>query len=280
MHKEIFTTKKNIKDTTIALISDIHYHNTFNSKLFDKITKQIKNAHPDYIAIAGDILDTTTTTDMTVLEEFLKNIAAITTTIVILGNHDEKQGEMKNWSYKKNQKLISILNNIENIHLLTDTTYQEDNITFYGFNPSFKYYEEDKETYESFCNEIKDLNCNIPKDTYNVTLIHTPINIYKFLSNNKEHNLNNSDLILSGHMHNGCLPLWMSNIINKAFKTSRSIISPTRKIFPKYAQGRIYERDGYIYEGLFKFSKSTKFFHIFDKFYHKQITIIKIKKEQ
>ena len=261
MHKEIFTTKKNIKDTTIALISDIHYHNTFNSKLFDKITKQIKNAHPDYIAIAGDILDTTTT-------------------IVILGNHDEKQGEMKNWSYKKNQKLISILNNIENIHLLTDTTYQEDNITFYGFNPSFKYYEEDKETYESFCNEIKDLNCNIPKDTYNVTLIHTPINIYKFLSNNKEHNLNNSNLILSGHMHNGCLPLWMSNIINKVFKTSRSIISPTRKIFPKYAQGRIYERDGYIYEGLFKFSKSTKFFHIFDKFYHKQITIIKIKKEQ
>ena len=165
-------------------------------------------------------------------------------------------------------------------HLLTDTTYQEDNITFYGFNPSFKYYEEDKETYESFCNEIKDLKCNIPKDTYNVTLIHTPINIYKFLSNNKEHNLNNSDLILSGHMHNGCLPLWMSNIINKAFKTSRSIISPTRKIFPKYAQGKIYERDGYIYEGLFKFSKSTKFFHIFDKFYHKQITIIKIKKEQ
>lgn len=280
MHKEIFTTKKNIKDTTIALISDIHYHNTFNSKLFDKITKQIQISKPDYIAIAGDILDTTTTTDMNVLEDFLKQLASITTTIVILGNHDEKQGEMKNWSYKKNQKLINILNNIDNIHLLTDTTYTKDNITFYGFNPSFKYYEEDKETYESFCNEIKDLKCNIPNNTYNITLIHSPINIYNFLSKNKGHNLNNSDLILSGHMHNGCLPFWITNIINKLFKSTRSIISPTRKIFPQYAQGRIYERDGYVYEGLFKLSKSTKFFHIFDKLYHKQITIIKIKKEQ
>lgn len=280
MHTEIFTTKKDIKETKIALLSDIHYHSNYNQKIFDNIITQIKNNKPDYINIAGDILDSSNTKNLDKLKNFLEQLSKIAPTIVVIGNHDEKMGQMHKWKFEPSKRLIELLNSIPNIHLLRDETYTKDNITFYGIDFSYQYYEKDFETYESFCNELKDKKCNIPKDTYNIMLIHTPINIYNFLKKNPNHKLNNSDLILSGHMHNGCLPFWISNTLNKLFKTSRSIISPTRKIFPKYAQGRIYEKDGYVYEGLMKFSNSTKIFNKIDFIYHKQVTFITIKKEQ
>ena len=57
MFKEIFYTKKDIKDTKIAIIADIHYYDDYNNKILDKITKQIIKAKPNYLIIAGDILD-------------------------------------------------------------------------------------------------------------------------------------------------------------------------------------------------------------------------------
>jgi predicted MPP superfamily phosphohydrolase len=280
MHNEIFTTNKNINETKIALLSDIHYHSNYNKKIFDKIIKQIKNNKPNYITIVGDILDSSNTTKLDKLKYFLEEISKISPVIVVIGNHDEKKGEMHKWKFEPSKRLITLLNSIPNIHLLRDETYTINNITFYGVDFSYKYYEKDYETYESFCNEIKEKKCNIPKNTYNITLIHSPINIYNFIKKNPKHKLNNSDLILSGHMHNGCLPFWISHLLNKTFKTSRIIISPTRKIFPKYAQGRIYERDGYVYEGLVTFSNSTKLFNKLDIFFHKQVAFITIKKEQ
>lgn len=280
MHIEKFTTKKNINKLKLAILSDIHYHVGYKQKTFDKIIKQIKNNKPDYITIIGDILDSSDTSNLDQLKDFLETLGKISPTIVVIGNHDEKCGEMKHWDFEPSNRLIKLLNSIKNIHLLRDDTYTKDNITFYGIDFSYKYYEQDYETYESFCNEMKDKQCNIPTNTYNITLIHTPINIYKYIKNNPNHKINNTDLFLSGHMHNGCLPFWFSNLINKVFKSSRSIISPTRKILPKYAQGRIYEKDGYVYEGISKFSHSTKSLHIFDNFYHKQVTIITIEKEQ
>ena len=91
---------------------------------------------------------------------------------------------------------------------------------------------------------------------------------------------NKCDLILSGHMHNGCLPYWFSKFINKTFKTSRSIISPLRTILPKYSQGKIYNdiKDGFVYEGINKLSKCTKNFHKFDFIYSKNIQLLTIKK--
>lgn len=278
MSKEIFYTKKNTKDLNIAIISDIHYYTGFNKKIFNSIIKQLQNNKPDYITIVGDILDTSTTYDLIPLGEFLKEISQISPVIAILGNHDEKTGYMRKWEYEPNEELIKLLNSIPNIHLLNDQSKTFDNITFTGLRFSFQYYEKKHETYESFCDEMKDKTFNLSEENYNITLIHSPINIYTYLSKNKNHQLTKSDLILSGHMHNGCLPYWFTNLINKVFKTTRSIISPTRKFFPKYAQGRIYERDGYVYEGISKFSKSTKIFHNLDIFYHKKVKFIIIKK--
>ncbi len=278
MHTETFYTKKNIKETKLALISDIHYYENFNLNIFKTLIKQIKKNKPDYITITGDILDTSSTIDLKALEEFLKELASITTTLVVLGNHDEKAGSMHNWTHEKNDKLIKVFNSIDNLYHLNDSIYQKDNITFYGFHFSYDYYEVTNEDYKSFCKEAKNLNTELTNDTYNITLFHSPINIYRYIKENQNHSLNKSDLILSGHMHNGCLPYLISHPLNKIFKTSRSIISPTRKLFPKYSQGRIYERDGYIYDGVSKLSHSTKWFHKFDWIYRKRVQFITIKK--
>jgi predicted MPP superfamily phosphohydrolase len=277
MHNEIFYTNKNINETKIALLSDIHFNDKYNRKIFTKILKQISNNTPNYITIVGDILDTSNTTNLDDLKDFLEGLSKIATTLVVLGNHDEKAGEMHNWISEKNEKLIKILNNIDNVYLLNDKTYTNNNITFYGFHLSYDYYEVKHETYEAFENELKNIECNINKKDYNITLFHSPINIYKYINNNPNHNLNNSDLILSGHMHNGCLPFTISYIINKLFKSSRGFISPTRKLFPKYAQGRIYERDGYVYQGIMKLSHSTKLFNKLDFIFQKEVQFITIK---
>ena len=280
MKTELFKTKKNIKETKLAIISDIHYYVGYNQKIFDSIIKQLLRNKPTYITIVGDILDSSDTSNLTQLKEFITKLSNIAKTFIVLGNHDEKKGQMNHWSFEPNKELVKLIDEIENTYLLRDSSFTENNITFYGLDFSYKYYEKDYETYESFCDEMKSKKCNIPKNTYNITLIHTPVNIYNFLRLNKKHPLNNSDLILSGHMHNGCLPYWFTNILNKVFHSSRSIISPARKIFPKYAQGRIYERDGYVYEGITKLSHSTKSLHFFNKFYHKKVKFITIKKDQ
>lgn len=276
MHNEIFYTSKKINEIKIAVISDIHYYPDFNQKIFNKLIKQIEENKPDYITIVGDILDSSDTEDLNKLKLFLESLANITTTLVCTGNHDEKKGSMKNWTSNKNSKFINLLNNIHNLYYLNDSTFTINNITFYGFNLSYNYYEIEEEKYETFCEEVSKLKCNLNENNYNITLCHSPINIYKFIANNPSHNLNKSDLILSGHMHNGCLPFILSYPINKIFKSSRGLISPARTIFPKYAQGHIYERDGYVYEGVTKLSHSTKLFHKFDIFFQKNVEFITI----
>lgn len=280
MYTETFYTNKNIKEFKIAVISDIHFNDKFKRKIFTKIINQIKENKPNYIAIVGDILDTSRVSNLDDLKDFFIQLSKISTTLAVIGNHDEKAGSMHNWTYEKNEKLIKLLNSLDNFYYLNDTTFTKDNITFYGFNLSYKHYEIKKESYESFCEEIKDLKCNINENNYNITLFHSPINIYEYVKNNKDSKLNKTDLILSGHMHNGCLPHIIAHPLNRIFKTSRGLISPTRKIFPKYAQGKIYERDGYVYQGIMKLSHSTKIFNKFDFLFQKKVQFLTIKQNK
>lgn len=279
-HTEYIKNTKNIPKIKLALLSDIHYYPNYNTKIFDKLTKQLTDNKPDYICIIGDILDDSKYTKLDTLISFLTTISKLAPIITVLGNHDEKSGKMRNWSYKENTNLIKSLQSIPNLYLLNDNIYQNNNIIFYGFNLSYKYYEEKNESYDSFCEEIKKLNCLIPKNTkdnYIITLFHSPINIYDFIINNPTHNLNNTDLILSGHMHNGCLPYWFSHLLSKLFKTTRGIISPQRKLFTKYSHSRVYKPvNGFIYEGVTKLSKSTKLFHYFNFIYSKNVQFIEI----
>ena len=279
MNNETFTTNKNIEDTKIALLSDIHYYDNFNIKIFNKIIKQIQDNKPNYICIMGDILDSSAVKELTPLKDFLTTLSNISPIMVVLGNHDEKEGKMGNWQHESNKPLRDFLNSTKNIHLLDDSKYIDNNICFYGYNLSYDYYEGSNEDYNIFKEETDKLKEKLDSNNYIITLIHTPINIFKYLKENNTE-LNKTDLILAGHMHNGAIPFTITNIFNKLFKTSRSIMSPRKTLFPKYSQGRIYNdiKDAYIYEGLTKLAKSTGIFHFFNFIYSKNIKIITIKK--
>ena len=279
MHREVFYTDKDIEDFRLAVFSDLHYYEKYSKKLLNKIIKQVRDANADYIVIVGDILDSSDCTQLDGLKDFLTTLAKITTTIVIVGNHDAKEGYRHHWSSNTNEELIELLNSIDNLYCLDDSNYINKGICFYGFNMSYEYYDKN-EPYELFEEEMKELKPKLSDKNYNITLVHSPINIYRYLKNNIGHELNKTDLILSGHMHNGCLPYWFSNMINKTFHTSRSFASPNKAYFPKYGQGRVYERDGYIYQGIKKFSHATQLFSLLDWMYVKKITVIDIKKHQ
>jgi len=280
MHKEIFHTKKDIKNTKIAFLSDLHYYNDFPIKTLNRLHKQIIKSNPNYIIFTGDTIDTSSVDNFTNLETFLKNISKIAPVIVILGNHEIKSRNENNyWEEKINPNIEKVFKNINNVYLLEDTNYLSNNINFYGFNMSFNYYEETKENYDIFCEEINNKNPKFNNKNYNILLIHSPSNIYKYLNNNKESNLNKSDLILSGHMHNSLLPFPITNIINKTFKTNHGIIAPSDNFFPKYSYGRIYKKDGYIHPGITKLAKSSRYFKFLDIFFRKNIIIIEIKKD-
>lgn len=280
MKEEVFKTEKKIATTKLAIISDIHYCPNYNINILNRITKQIEAEKPQYLIVAGDILDRSNY-DYQKLIDFFANISKNTTIIAVLGNHDNYYENKKGQLIEHyNEDFIKDFKNLNNIYLLNDEKIIIDNICFYGFNLSFNHYKETRESYSSFCQEISQLKTKLDKEDYNITIIHSPVNIYNYIKKNPHSNLANSDLILSGHTHNGILPYWFTNIINKLFKTNRSLASPCRFIFPKYAQGRVEKPvNGIIYEGLIKLSKSSKLFSYFDFIFHKKIQIITIKKE-
>ena len=281
MHNETFYTKKNINEFKIALISDIHYYKNFNQKTLNKMYNQIKTNKPNNICITGDTLDNSKTTELDRLITFLNKISSIAPVLIVLGNHEKKCGSMWKWHEKENTVFTNAISNLNNVHLLRDKIWQNNNISFYGFDLSFDYYEKHDEDYNQFIKEIETLKTTLSEENYNITLFHSPKNIYNYIEKNPNSNLAKSDLILSGHMHNGCLPFFISNPINKLFKTNRSLIDPTRKLFPKYSQGRVYKiKDGYIHEGITKLSHSTRFFHYFDWIFQKNVEFLKIKKDK
>ena len=92
MHNETFYTNKDINDIKIGLISDIHYYPDYNTKIFTRITNQLKMNKPNYLCIAGDILDTTKYLELDKLFNWLNELSKICPIIAVLGNHDEKCG--------------------------------------------------------------------------------------------------------------------------------------------------------------------------------------------
>ena len=277
--EEIFYSNKIEKDIKIAIIADIHYYPKYNTKILTNIINQIKTNKPDYLIIAGDILDKSNYEYQGLLE-FLKELTKYTKIIMTLGNHDIYYRLKRKKSIEEiNNNFINDLASLNKIYLLRDNTFIENKICFYGFDLDYEYYYRKKEKITDFINKVDKLNTKLDSNNYNITIFHSPVNIYEYINKYTDSNLAKSDFIISGHMHNGCLPYCFTNIINKTFKINHSLISPNRHLFPDYSQGRVYKiRDGIIYEGISKLSKSSVLLHKLDFLYHKKVKFITIKR--
>ena len=79
---EIFKTNKNIDDVTIAILADIHYYPKYNKKILENIKKQLLDNKPNYLVVAGDILDKSNY-DYTYLLNMFKDIAKYMKIIIL-----------------------------------------------------------------------------------------------------------------------------------------------------------------------------------------------------
>lgn len=231
--KDILSSKKLKKDITFSHIGDIHYNETTSAKKLEYIKYAIEDAHPDYIFITGDLLDrpkiTKNKEKIKLLVSWLNSLGNIAKVFISLGNHDI--------ILEEDYKFFNKLNDINNIYVLNNQSYEDENVFISGFTLPTNYYyniekhEDEDALLETLQNNFN-LVTNLPKKKYKVALIHSPI----LLSEKKViEKLKEYDLILSGHMHNGLIP----RILDKIIKNNYGLISPDKKFFAKNTRGKI-----------------------------------------
>lgn len=231
--KNILSSKKLKKDITFIHIGDIHYNETTSTKKLEYIKYAIEDAHPDYIFITGDLLDrpkiTKNKEKIKLLVSWLNSLGNIAKVFISLGNHDI--------ILEEDYKFFNKLNDINNIYVLNNQSYEDENVFISGFTLPTNYYyniekhEDENALLETLQNNFN-LVTNLPKKKYKVALIHSPI----LLSEKKVvEKLKEYDLILSGHMHNGLIP----RILDKIIKNNYGLISPYKRLFAKNTRGKI-----------------------------------------
>lgn len=259
-----YVTKYTLSNTgqkaRIVAISDLHYHQVYQKKRFSKLFDAIKKQNPDYICIPGDLIDTVDVleeADMTPLMDFFKNLATIAPTMLVLGNHDiEKKAQ---YCYPK--KWVEELNQIPNLHLLEHERLTFQDLSFYGYSLSTRFYRSRKHL-EQFLKESQ-----FPKkeSNYEVLLLHTPQHL---LEDPYYERISQFDLVLSGHTHNGLMPEWA--------RGNSGIISPGKRFFPKMVRGKMVRGSTtlIVSSGVMKLSYHSHFFRYFNFLFAMGITVI------
>ena len=266
----------------IALISDIHFSDYTKMKTLNRIHKNIQSNNPNYICIVGDIIDDNSSLknidNMKLINSWINNLSLVCPVIIVLGNHDYLDHKTGSFIYPTNW--INELKNIDNVYVLDNKVKVFNNICFYGYEAPFKYYIYNGKHTEDTSFLIDDFNKKLKiknNNKYNILLFHSPIRIFSDKCINEINNFKNINLILTGHMHNGLVPIFLDKIIPK----NKGFVGPYRSFFPKLARG-IVKKDNQIMiisGGVIKLAKSaSKLMAKLNFIYPAQIEYIEIKK--
>ena len=259
--------KPNIKhETKFFLISDIHFSPKVTSSRLDAITSQARKLQPDYILIAGDIADSLdaidTDTKLNRLLAWLENLATVAPVFAILGNHDfylknpahtNIFSKTRHWSSEKRHSYINALNNIPNVTVLDNTSYEDRHVYLLGITQSSDHFQFDKDDERTttilhpgsedkniLLSDLKKLDSkllhDLPAHKAKIALIHSPVHlnhpdIQPFFSD--------FDFIICGHMHNGVVP----PILNDFWRSDRGIMAPGKLFFPSNSRTHITRPD-------------------------------------
>lgn len=233
VHKDIIYNSNTKKDITLIHIGDIHFNKDIKDNRLNLIKEEIHKNNPDYILITGDILDEPIVSKDKInikrLVVFLTELAKFSKVLISLGNHDVLRDS--DFKFFKN------LNDLKNIFILNNDNYIDESIYISGITLPTNYYynmykNESKEILMDELKKHKKLITNLPSYIPKVSMIHSPI---RLVDKDIYSILNEYDLLLSGHMHNGMVP----KILNKLFKDNYGLISPNKRLFPKTAKGKI-----------------------------------------
>ena len=171
--------------TKIVQFSDLHYGTTMIEENLSDIKKKINILKPDIIVFTGDLINhdyKMKTKDTEILTQKLKELNASLGKYAILGDED-------------NEEIISIYNQANFIVLRNenDLIYKSDNnpIILIGLSSLISNEQDIEKGYSYFNGETYN------SDIYTITLVHEPDSADDIINSYK------TDLLLSGHSHNG-----------------------------------------------------------------------------
>ena len=261
---------KKIRNRRIILLTDIHYYNKKEAFKLKDIYERIVNLKPDYIAIAGDLLDEAFVYDLDIFYEWMQDLSKLCPVLISIGNHDLYV--KKYCKEDRNHAFFDKLSTIPRVKVLDNNCYTMDNICFMGLTLPVSYYIDFKEPKKQLIEKINNVFPKINSKEYNVLLCHTPLAIARKDVLEKVNIHKQLDLVLCGHTHGGITPEFL-----KPFLKGIGLISPLRTLFFKNAYGHIIHEDTNIIisSGVTKASHKNKFRKL-DSFFAREITIIDI----
>lgn len=235
-------TDKLKKTKKILLVSDIHKEKKCGQENLDNLKEELiyDIDDVDFIVIPGDLInDTEDLKDPIFRRLFLDSLESFTEgkpTIVSAGNHDKmtRIGTEK-WNLGDKSLLPLALRELDNVTFIRNQiTHRVGNICFGGFSPNCTYYLNKKESKEEYSKQFYSMfdKDKFSRETFNIFLTHEPQSIINLSKEKGECIQPNTDLVVSGHMHNGLVPVFLHKLHG-----NKGWISPQMDLFPKYAQG-------------------------------------------
>lgn len=251
--------KKSIK---FFLISDIHFSNLVKNVTLNAIITAANKRKPDYICIAGDLIDCQEEVIVKAQRQrllaWLSRLGQIAPVIITPGNHDfyRKSPHFKSglsrkhhWLTEPNPSIFADIRELANVHLLNNQAYEDKNVYIFGFVPTPEYYQLDRDEEHTssifhpgtedksiFLRDLERLSpklrTNLPKHKIKLALIHSPLYLHDQEVTNL---LQEFDYFISGHMHNGVVP----PILNELWKSNRGIVGPGKTMLPDHVRLRI-----------------------------------------
>ena len=281
-------TKKIKNKYTFCIVSDIHNTSIVTKKLWDKLIKELKLIKPDYIFIPGDLIQNADDLTDDELKEnlnyLLNNLQTIAPIYISLGNHDLRDGKKR--TAKDTLKYFKSLET-NRLFVLNNETIELKDISITGFSPrSETYYDKDRDSWVTdFVKELKESSFSFNKNKYNIFLTHSPRIISKEETINLAKDiLNDIDLIICGHMHDGYIPKVIQRIFNiksdKGFRVNEGgTLKDSNIRFVDKCRGehKVLNATMVISRGVRKFTDNNILFNLIDKVCAMDITTIKLK---
>ena len=215
-------------DKRLAIMSDIHYHRHVDKELYKLLVLYAMETNPDYIIMPGDQIETNafldSEEDKIFFERFIRSLVEICPVIMIPGNHEIHNLEVKTYfrkNSKENIKCINYfesLNKIKNVYFLNNEQINLDGINFMGFSPSIEtYLKKGQRAIDKYLNDFIDADFIVNSDEYNVLLTHNSLPLTVNNTYKSVYEFHDTDLVISGHWHDGYLPKFM----DKRFKDTK-----------------------------------------------------------
>ena len=248
----------NLKGTVrIANLADIHFEKNVTLEKVKKAFTLVGDYKPDYICLLGDNIDSTNVIDdPTKKQEFLDLMTysgSIAPTMISLADHDQRFYDSEgNGTFDFREGFWKEVGSIPNVHVLNNEGYEDDKVRFLGYTlPSYYYtakYPLPEDSWIEETREDEDINVLLedlsknqelldaylenPDSKYTALLFHSPQMVTDPCV---AYQLRGFNHVFSGHMHEGCMPPILDDII----PSSLGLISPQRSLFPHNSRGII-----------------------------------------